>query len=161
MFVTLPLLGDSKLIKEAHGPQLAITSKGRQSLMGQHMRWKEDEGRTRTKTELETRWVKHFTELFNQPEILGDTVHMCLSAQRALNGKIKTGPFDIAELRGAIRDMINNKAAGLDGYGIEMEKHIAGEGYLDLELKMYNAILKSGDMPAILRDVIITVLYKG
>ena len=34
-----------KLIKEAHGPQLAITSKGRQSLTGQHMRWKEDEDR--------------------------------------------------------------------------------------------------------------------
>ena len=35
-----------------------------------------------------------------------------------------------------------------------------GEGYLDLELEMYNAILKSGDMPAILCDVIIIVLYK-
>ena len=150
-----------KLIKEAHGPQLASTSRGIQSLTGQHMRWKEGEGRTRTKTELETRWVEHFTELFNQPGILGDTVHMCLPAQRAFDGKVRTGPFDIAELRGAIRDMNNNKAAGQNGYGIEIEKYIAGEGYLDLELKMYNEILKSGDMPTILRDVIITVLYKG
>ena len=40
-----------------------------------------------------------------------------------------------------------------------MEKYVAGEQYLELELAMYNAILISGAMPAILRDVIITVLY--
>jgi hypothetical protein len=57
--------------------------------------------------------------------------------------------------------MNNDKAAGLDGYGIEVEKYIAGEQYMEMELEMYNAILQSGDMPAILRDVIITVLYQG
>ena len=32
---------------------------------------------------------------------------------------------------------------------------------MEMELAMFNDILQSGDMPAILRDVIITVLYKG
>ena len=73
----------------------------------------------------------------------------------------KTGPFDIAELRGAIKDMNNDKAVGLDGYAIEVEKYIAGTEYLEFELAMYNNIMKSGQMPEILRDVIITVLYKS
>ena len=150
-----------KLIKEAHGPQLTSTSKGRQSITGQHMKLKTGNDRTRTKAELETRWIEHFTELFNQPGILGEGIDRCLPAQRAINDKIKTGPFDMAELHAAIRDMNNDKAAGLDGYGIEMEKYIAGEAYLNIELTMFNAILESGDMPAILQDVIITILYKG
>ena len=74
---------------------------------------------------------------------------------------IKTGPFDITELYAAVQHMNNDKAAGLDGYGIEMEKYVAGELYMEMELAMFNNILQSGDMPAILRDVIITVLYKG
>ena len=50
---------------------------------------------------------------------------MCLPAQRAINVKIKTGPFTIVELlHAAVKDMNNDKAAGLDGYGIEMEKYI-------------------------------------
>eukprot|EP01036_Dinobryon_divergens_P036787 gene36787-47964_t len=45
-----------KLIKEAHGPQLASTTKGRQSLSGQHMKGKGGTGRSTTTAELETRW---------------------------------------------------------------------------------------------------------
>ena len=101
------------------------------------------------------------TDLFNQPGVLGAEIDQSLPAQRATNLKIKTGPFDIAELHTAVKDMNNDKAAGLDGYGIEVEKYIAGEQYMEMELAMYNDILQSGEMPAILRDVIITVLYKG
>ena len=67
----------------------------------------------------------------------------------------------MAELHTAVKDMNNDKAAGLDGYGIEVEKYIAGERYMEMELAMYNDILQNGEMPAIMRDVIITVLYKG
>ena len=91
-----------------------------------------------------------------------DGVDLYLPAQSAVNVKIKTGPFDIVELQAAVKDMNNDKAAGLDGYSIEMEKYIAGEQYLEMELAMYNDIfLQRGKMPAILRDMIITVLYKG
>ena len=92
---------------------------------------------------------------------MGERIDQCLPAQRVPNGAIRTGPFVIAELHAAVKDMNNDKAAGLDGYGIEMEKYVAGKEYLEIELAMYNTILQSGDMPAILRDVIITVLYKG
>jgi hypothetical protein len=37
--------------------------------------------------------------------------------------------------------MNNDKAAGLDGNGIEVEKYIAGEQYIEMELAMYNDIL--------------------
>ena len=42
--------------------------------------------------------------------------------------KIKTGPFDITELYTAVQHMNNDKAAGLDDYGIEMEKYVDAEG---------------------------------
>ena len=114
-----------KLIKEAHGPQMANTTKGRQSLTGQHMEMKQGAERTTTTVELEARWVEHFREYFNQPGILGDGMDLCLPAQQAVNLTIRTGPFDIAELTIAIMDMNNDKAAGLDGYGIEIEKYVA------------------------------------
>jgi hypothetical protein len=79
--------------------------------------------RTRTAAELESRWVEYFTELFNQPGLLGADIDMCLQVQRVVNVKIKTGPFTMAELHAAIRDMNNGKAAGMDGYGVEMERY--------------------------------------
>ena len=41
-----------KLIKEAHGPQMASTTKGRQALSVQYMKAKEGTERTRTAEEL-------------------------------------------------------------------------------------------------------------
>ena len=92
---------------------------------------------------------------------MGNGIELCLPVQQPISIKIRTGPFDIAELKAAVGDMNNDKAAGLDGYGIEVEKYIAGEECMEMELAMYNEILQSGDMPNIMRDVIITVLYKG
>jgi hypothetical protein len=80
-----------KLIKEAHGPQMVGTTKGRQSLNGQHMKQKEGNERTRTQVELAARWVEHFTELFNQPGEVGSDIEKFLPAQRPMHEKIKTG----------------------------------------------------------------------
>ena len=80
------------------------------------------------------------------------TSHQCEDQDRAVY---------VTELYTAVQHMNNDKAAGLDGFGIEMEKYVAGEMYMEMELAMFNDILQSGDMRAILRDVIITVLYKG
>ena len=143
-----------KLIKEAHGPQMANTTKGRQSLIGQHMKGSGGTGRTTTPAELEARWVEHFTELCYQPGILGEGIDQCLPAQRVPIVKIRTGAFVIAELHAAVRDMNDDKAAGMDGYAIEMEKYVAREQYFEIEMATYNDILQSGALPAILRDVI-------
>ena len=97
-----------KLIKEAHGPQLASTTKGRQSLGGQHMKDRQGNERTTTKEEMEARWIEHFTDLFYQPGVLGAEIDQSLPAT---NLKIKTGPFDIAELHTAVKDMNNDNAA--------------------------------------------------
>jgi hypothetical protein len=98
-----------KLIKEAHGPQMTSTTKGRQSLTGQNMKGSAGIGRTTTPVELEARWVEHFTELFNQPGILGEGIDRCLPTQRVSNIKIRTGAFVIAELHAAVRDMNNDR----------------------------------------------------
>ena len=81
-----------KLIKEAHGPQMANTTKGRQSITGQHMKLKQGTERTTTTVELEARWVQHFRDLFNQPGMLGDGVDLCLPAQQAVNLTIRPAP---------------------------------------------------------------------
>ena len=110
------------------------------------MRDRRGNGCTNTKEGLEARWVEHFTELFNQPGELGNGIELCPPVQQPINMKIRTDPFDIAELKAAVRGMNNDKAAGLDGYGIEVvEKYIAGEECMEMELAMYNEILQSGD----------------
>eukprot|EP01036_Dinobryon_divergens_P034126 gene34126-44094_t len=145
-----------KLIKEAHGHQLSSTAQGRQALQGQHMK-KPDKTKTSTGIELEARWIEHFTDLFNQPGEVDANIAAYIPEQRETNEKIKVGDFDIKELRAAVKDMANDKAAGLDGFSIEIEKYLAGEEYLRTELAAFNEIRRSGQMPAILRDV----LYKG
>ena len=64
--------------------------------------------RTTTKEGMEARWMEHFTDLFNQPGVLGAEIDQSLPAT---NLKIKTGPFDIAELHTAVKDMNNDNAA--------------------------------------------------
>ena len=94
-----------KLIKEAHGPQLASTTKGRQALAGQHMKDRQGNQRTTTKEGMEARWIEHFTDLFNQPGVLGEGIDLSMPARRAVSPKIKTGAFNMAELHTAIKDM--------------------------------------------------------
>ena len=69
-------------------------------------------GQEQRKSSLEARLIEHFTELFNQPGNLGDGIDGCLPAQRAINVKIKTGPFDMTELYTAVQHINNDKAAG-------------------------------------------------
>ena len=107
--------------------------------------------------------VQHLTALlFNQPGEVDANIDAYLPAQRESNTGIKVGLFDLSELKRALMDMDNNdKAAGLDGYSIEIKKYAAGLGYLHTELTAFNEIWQDGEMPGMLRDVIITVLYKG
>ena len=60
--------------------------------------------------------------------------------------KIKTRPFDMTELYTEVQHMNNDKDAGLNGYGIEMEEYVAGELYMEMEMAMFNDILQSGDI---------------
>ncbi len=102
----------NKLIKEAHRPQLANTTKERQALQGQHM--KTADGKTKTTTpggELEERWVQHFAALFNQPGEVDANIDAYLPAQRESNTGIKVGLFDLTELKRALKDMDNDKVA--------------------------------------------------
>ena len=113
---------------------------------------------TRNAEEITARWVQHFTMLFNQPGEVGPEIEANLPQQRV---SIRTGPFSELELIQAIKCMQNDKAAGPDGYAVEIDKYASGpEARTALSL-LYNSILATGEIPAVLRDVIITVLYKG
>jgi hypothetical protein len=68
-----------KLIKEAHGTQIANTTKGRKSLIGLQKRKKGGTAK------------KHFTELLNQPGTMGVDIEGCLPTQAVANIKIRTG----------------------------------------------------------------------
>ena len=57
--------------------------------------------------------------------------------------------------------MQNDKAAGPDGFAVEIDKYVSGSEARSALLLLYNSILATGEIPAVLRDVIITVLYKG
>ena len=57
--------------------------------------------------------------------------------------------------------MQNDKAAGPDGFAVEIDKYASGPEARTALLLLYNSILATGEVPAVLRDVIITVLYKG
>ena len=123
-----------KLIKESHGPswpaQLRGDNQSRDSICAID----------KATGELIRRrvWMQGGWRISQQPGELGE---LWLPAQQPINIKIKTGPFKKAELHAAVRDMNNDKAAGLDGNGIEVEKYIAGEQYIEMELAMYNDIL--------------------
>jgi len=52
----------------------------------------------------------------------------------------------MTELYTEVQHMNNDKDAGLNGYGIEMEEYVAGELYMEMEMAMFNDILQSGDI---------------
>ncbi len=137
-----------KLIKEAHGPQLTSTTQGRQALQGQHMKTADGKNKTTTPGELEERWDQHFTALFNQSGEVDANIDAYLPDQRESSPEVKVGPFDLIELKRALKDMDNDKAAGLDGYSIEIEKYAAGLGYLRTELAAFNEIWQNGEVRA-------------
>ena len=71
------------------------------------------DGKTKTTTpgELVERWLQHFTALFNQPGEVDANIDVYLPAQREINTGIKVGLFDLTELKRALKDMDNDKAA--------------------------------------------------
>lgn len=57
--------------------------------------------------------------------------------------------------------MANDKAAGIDGYAIEVVKYLHCPAHRAALLDIYNLILRTGIVPDSWRNVIIVTVYKG
>ena len=145
-----------------HGKTLIRESvNGNQLLLGQQIRLLDKKTLTNNTEEITASWVQHFTMLFNQPGDVRPEIEANLPQQQQQQGSIRTGPFSELELNQAIKCMQNDKAAGPDGFAVEIDKYASGPEARTALLLLYNSILATGEVPAVLRDVIITVLYKG
>ena len=108
-----------------------------------------------------TRLVEHFQALFNQPgDVIPDEVEQYLPTQRPLIQLQRNGPFRMDEMQPALGQLKNDKAAGPDDLGIEIEKYAVSEIYLRKLLTLFNAILHTGTVPALWKDVTISVIHK-
>ena len=81
---------------------------------------KDREGKLLSKEdEVRKRWKEHFMEVLNRPdpetvaEVVGDS---------DINEEIEEGPVSKLEIKNAIKDMKNGKAAGIDNITVEMMK---------------------------------------
>ena len=114
-------------VKMMHGKSLIRESiNGNQLLLGQQIRQLDKKTLTRNDEETAARWVQHFAMLFNQPDDVGPTIEENLPQQRQQQGSIRTGPFSELELTQAIKCMQNDKAAGPDGFAVEIDKYASG-----------------------------------
>ena len=121
---------------------------------------KKDKTLTRNPEETRERWTEHWRELFNQPGDIGQQVADLLPAQKPENVSIFDTPFTMAELTHGLRKMANDKAAGPDGYTVEVQKYINCPEQRKALLGLFNRALETGDMPAAWKNVIIVAVYK-
>ena len=154
---------NAKLLEQAvHGRSIIKESaSGNQLLTGQQVRQLDNKTLTTSEEETVARWIQHFTLLFNQPGEIGPEIESKIPEQQPQQESIKTGPFSDLELSQAIKCMQNDKSEGPDGVAVEIDKYAAGIEARGTLLQIFNSILESGNVPANLKDVIITVLHKG
>ena len=69
--------------------------------------------------EVRKRWKEHFMEVLSKPdpETVAEVVH-----DSDMNEEIEEGPVTKLEIKSAIKDMKNGKAAGIDNIIVEMMK---------------------------------------
>jgi hypothetical protein len=132
---------------------------GCQLTEGQQMLNK-DKTPTRNAEENRARWKEHWMELFNQPGEVGQNIQELLPDQHPINNDILDTPFTLDEMLQGLRKMSNDKAAGPDGYAIEVGKHLQCKEYQLTLLSMFNKALLTGQMPSAWRNVLIVAVYK-
>ena len=147
--------GDKKLVHKlanmATLPGLRESTRGQQLSQGEQVR-KTDGTLTTTPEEYRARWIEHWTTLFNLDNYLPQ--------ERPLNKRILLTPFTMAELLEGQKKMDNDKAAGLDGYAIEVVKYLNCPAHRAALLDIYNTILRTGVVPYKWRNVVIVAVYK-
>ena len=140
-------------------PERKEISRGPQ-ILDENQVCKKDKTLTRNPEETRARWTEHWKEHFNQPGEIGQKVTELLPVQRPANLSILDTPFTMAELSHGLRKMANDKAAGPDGYTVEVQKYLNCVEHREALLALFNKALDKGDMPAAWKDVIIVAVYK-
>jgi endonuclease/exonuclease/phosphatase family metal-dependent hydrolase len=110
-----------------------------------------------TEREQAARWIEHFEKVLNQPE--PNEVFQFDNIEKAQTLKMKKGEFTVAELRQALKQLRNGKAAGEDGIAPEMLKHCDELSELYL-LKLCNEVWNSEKVPSSWRKGVIVKLPK-
>ena len=105
------------------------------------------------------RWLEHCKKLFNQPSVVSAEVDELLGISRVVDANLAR-PFEKRELLEAVTAMKYRKAPGNDGIPVEVFALVESNLLLDGLLGCYNAALQSGVVDKLLKDVIITTLFK-
>ena len=81
---------------------------------------KDREGKLLSKEdEVRKRWQEHLIEVLNRPDL--ETVAEVVD-DSDINEEIEDGPVTKLEIKNAVKDMKNGKAAGIDNITVEMMK---------------------------------------
>ena len=115
---------------------------------------------SKTTSEIKKRWNEHFYDLLNQSGS-ADAVNVInyLPEQLVVSEDLARD-FSLSELCIAIDAMKNNKAVGVDQIPIEFFKWVESSKLLKLIVLLFNKSLHSGQVDSIIKDVIISILFK-
>jgi hypothetical protein len=109
---------------------------------------------------IKLRWSEHFYKLLNQlAEVNKDKLAEFVPKQQAeLTDLAHKAPHP--ELCNALNFMGCDKAPGIDGRPVEVEKYAVTSQIVVAICAAFNKALEDKDVPALWRDVIITILFK-
>jgi hypothetical protein len=110
--------------------------------------------------ELMQRWVQHFRDLLNQPGVVSVTVNQYLPIAYQVSWDLGN-PFTLDELLKAAAKLANGKVVGGDGVPIEVFKYADSQLLMPAVLRGLNEGLRTGRVDNLLKDVVVSMLFKG
>ena len=126
---------------------------------------------TTTKEEYTHRWGEHCRKVLNQETLVDLTKLENDGFLPAMMTEVAGGrfgdaaaldnPYTVKEVEAAMNAMHADTVAGLDGICPEFYKSMKDLALASVLTEFYNSVLESGDVPAQLKDVILTILYKS
>lgn len=115
---------------------------------------------SKTNLEIKQRWNEHFFNLLNQSGSADyENVLRYLPTQLSIYEDLAK-EFSVVEVCLAINAMKNKKAVGIDQLPIEFFKWIESSKLLKLITRLFNKSLQLGYVDNIMKDVIISILFK-
>ena len=114
---------------------------------------------TSTKNERDARIVEYFRELLNQSSSIPDNISEFLPQQALCQWSLQD-PFTLEELSKAIYGMSKEKSCGPDRIAIDVLQALGPSETWQSLLSIFNNCLEDGIVPNILKDVIISPLFK-
>jgi len=112
---------------------------------------------TTSEVELTKRVVEHFNNLLSQKSVVKDSTCEYLPSQ-SVKYFTTDDPFIPKEVSEAVKQVRDYKACGIDEVPIEVFKY--SDELNSVTLDIASSCFRSGSVPSILKDVVITILFK-